>query len=170
MKNERDSIMNGFRVVTTLAVALFSTNAMAVEYSMTCDEVITKLNLEATAAAKERFADLKGSCLGVVDRDGDLYMHTQVVVRRSSAQRVTLYLPATDRTFDVTPDSGQRIPIAGRNVRVASLARGQELNIYISIDQFMQPIIEEVAFEPVEEVDIIVVVPAVIAPALPTTG
>ena len=96
-------------------------------------------------------------------------MHTKVVVRRSSAQRVTLYVPATDRTFDVTPDSGQRIPIAGRNVRTAALARGQELNIYIPIDEFMQPIIQEVAFEPIEE-EVITVAPAVIAAALPTTG
>ena len=162
--------MNGIRVATTLVVALFSANAVAAQdYAMSCDDVITKLQLEATAEAKERFADLKGSCLGVVDRDGKLFMHTTVVVRRSSAQRVTLYVPATDRTFDVTPDSGQRIPIAGRNVRTAALARGQELNIYIPIDEFMQPIIQEVAFEPIEE-EVITVAPAVIAAALPTTG
>ncbi|MCZ6644249.1 MAG: hypothetical protein O7F71_21950 [Gammaproteobacteria bacterium] len=44
----------------------------------------------------------------------------------------------------------------------------QELNIYVAVDEFTQPIIGEVAF--VTETEEIVVVPAVIAPALPTTG
>jgi hypothetical protein len=61
------------------------------------------------AAAKERFADLSGSCLGVVDRDGALYMHTKMVVRRVRGNKVTLYLPATDTTLEITPDSDARL-------------------------------------------------------------
>lgn len=59
------------RTLVTLAAAVMSFQAMAAtEYVMSCDDVISQLNREATAEAKERFADLSGSCLGVVDRDG----------------------------------------------------------------------------------------------------
>ncbi|MFV2090496.1 MAG: hypothetical protein ACC642_07570, partial [Pseudomonadales bacterium] len=160
---------NGMKGGIALAVAVFGANALAAEdYAMTCDEVITKLNLEATAAAKDRFADLSGSCLGVVERDGNLYMHTKVVVRRASSRRVTLYVPATDRTFDITPQPGARVTISGRKERVSNLARGQELSIYVSVDEFTQPIIDEIAFE--TETEEFILAPAVVAAALPTTG
>ena len=135
---------------------------------MTCDEVITKLNREVTGEAKERFADLEGSCLGVVDRDGELFMHTNVTVRRVTNSTVVLYVPATDRTFTVRPDSSSRVTVAGRKMRPRDLQRGQTLSIYVSVDQFTSPIIEEVAF--VTETEEIVVAPAVIVPALSTTG
>ncbi len=161
--------MNAMKGAIALTVAAFGANALAAEdYTMTCDEVITKLNLEATAAAKDRFADLSGSCLGVVERDGDLYMHTKVVVRRASSRRVTLDVPATDRTFDIAPEPGARVTIAGRKERVRDLPRGQELNIYIAVDEFTQPIIDEIAFE--TETEEFVLAPAVVAAALPTTG
>ncbi len=157
------------RTVIALAAVVMSFQAVsAAEYVMSCDDVISQLNREATAAAKERFADLSGSCLGVVDRDGDLYMHTKMVVRRVRGGTVTLYLPATDRTLEIRPDSDARVLIGGRKVRPRTLSRGQELSLYVSIDKFTQPIIDEIVLP--TETDELVAVPAVIAPALPTTG
>jgi hypothetical protein len=160
--------MRILRTVIFIFAGAISANVMAAEYTMSCEEVITKLNREATDAAKARFADLSGSCMGVTERDGALYMHTKVVVRRVRGNRVTLYLPATDRTFEVTPDASSRVEIAGRKIRPRDLSRGQELNIYVSVDKFTEEIIDEIVFETEEEE--FVAAPAVIAPALPTTG
>ena len=156
------------RTVLFTAATMLSMNALAVEYTMNCEDVVTKLNLEATGEAKARFADMEGSCLGVVERDGNLYMHTKMVIRRVRGNNITIYLPATDQTFTVRPDPASRVVIAGRKVRPRDLARGQELNFYVSVDEFTQPVIDEVAFE--TETDEIVVSPAAIAVALPTTG
>ena len=156
------------RTVLFTAAAVLSMNALAVEYTMSCDDVITKLNVEATGEAKARFADMEGSCLGVVERDGNLYMHTKMVIRRVRGNNITIYLPATDRTFTVRPDPASRVLIAGRKVRPRDLSRGQELNFYISVDEFTQPVIDEVAFE--TETDEFVVSAAAIVAALPTTG
>ena len=159
------------RTATFIAAALFSFTAYAAEpeYTMTCDEIITQLNREATAEAKARFADLEGSCQGVVERDGRLFMHTEIVIRRVRGNVVTIYVPATDRTFEVNTQSNTRVKIGSNRVRVSTLSRGQALNIYVPVDEFTQPIIDEVAFETDVE-DEIIIAPAVLAPALPTTG
>ncbi len=156
-------------LIFAIATIGFSAHAAEPEYVMSCEDVITQLHREATAEAKARFADLAGSCLGVVERDDELYMHTKMVVRRLSGSKVTLYLPATDRTFEVDTSFNERVRIGNNRVRVRDLSRGQELNLYIAVDEFTQPIIEEVAFETDVE-DEIVVAPAVMAAALPTTG
>lgn len=152
------------------AATMLSANAFAVEYTMTCDEVITKLNREVTDEARARFGNLKGACLGVVDRDGALFMHTQVVVRRVRGNTVTLFVPATDRTLDVQTTADQRVQIAGRRVRPRDLSRGQELNVYLNVDQFTQPIITEVHFETEQSEEVLAPAPATVAEALPTTG
>ena len=155
--------------ISLIAIAgLLSTNALAQEYVMSCDEVVTKLDREATAEAKERFADLRGSCMGVVDRDGELYMHTKLVVRRVRGDNITFYLPATDRTFTTRPDAAARANIAGRNVRARDLVPGQELNIYVSVSEFTQPVIRTVHWE--TETEEIVAAPISTVAALPTTG
>ena len=156
--------------ISLIAIAgLLSTNAIAMEYVMSCDEIVTKLDREATAEAKARFADLKGSCMGVVDRDGELFMHTQMVVRRVRGNNVTIYLPATDRTFTVQPDVSARVNIAGNKVRARNLSPGQEMNLYVSVAEFTQPIIRAVAFE-TDADDELVDHPVVMEAALPTTG
>jgi hypothetical protein len=94
-------MMNVLRTAFVAAACMVGANAAAVEYTMTCDEVLTRNDLEITEAAKERFSELQGACMGVVERDGELYMHTQMVVRRVSGSKVTLYLPASDHTFEV---------------------------------------------------------------------
>ena len=106
--------------------------------------------------------------MGVVERDGELFMHTKMVIRRVRGNNITIYLPATDRTFDVQTTSTARVKIGSNRVRIRDLSRGQELNIYVSVDEFTQPIIDEIAFE--TETEEMVIAPAVIAAALPTTG
>lgn len=155
--------------ISLIAIAgLFSTNALAQDYVMSCDEIVTKLDREATAEAKARFADLRGSCMGVVEKNGELYMHTKLVVRRVRGNNVTFYLPATDRTFTTSPDPASRANIGGRNVRARDLVPGQELNLYVSVDEFTQPVIREVAWE--TETEEIVAAPVSAVAALPTTG
>lgn len=174
--NQGKEKMNTFKPAILLGAALIGSVVLpgssawaAEDYVMSCDEIITKLNREATAEGKTRFADLEGSCQGVVERDGELYMSTTAVVRRASSSRVTLYLPATDRTFDISPSSESRVLVEGRKVRPSRLARGQELNIYVSVDAFTQPVIQEVALLTTEP-ESVTVVPAVLIPTLPTTG
>ena len=157
------------RIALTAAAALMTFNAFADNhYDMSCDDIATQLNREATEAGKERFADLKGSCLGVVDRDGDLYMHTKMIVRKVRGGKVTLYIPANDSTTVVTPDSSARVLIAGRKVRPRDLSRGQELNLYVSVDKFTQPVIDEILMNSTS--DDLVAAPAEAVMALPTTG
>jgi hypothetical protein len=106
----------------------------------------------------------------VVERDGQLFMHTKVVVRRVRSNTVTLFVPATDRTFDVETQPDQRITLGGERVRPRNLVRGQELNIYVPVEQFTQPVIQEVAFESEASEEVLVPAPAKVAEALPTTG
>jgi len=158
-----------FMKISLFAIAGFlSANALAVEYVMTCDEIVTKLDREATAEAKARFADLRGSCLGVVDKNGELFMHTKMVVRRVRGNNVTIYVPATDRTFTVRPDMAARVNIGGNKVRARNLTQGQEMNLYISVAEFTQPIIHAIHWE--TDTDDFVATPVVVEAALPTTG
>ena len=161
----RDSGMKKLIIVLGAAL-MFSTSAFAAE--MSCDEIIAQMNREATAEARERFKDLEGSCEGVVERDGELFMTTRMIVRRVTPGAVTLFLPATDETIRVETDSSTRFMSNGRMRRTRDLSRGDELNIYVSVEEFTQPIIDEVALP--TETEEIVVKTVVIVAALPTTG
>ena len=152
----------------TLGAVSFQTIAADPDYVMSCEDVITQLNREVTDEGRARFADLAGSCLGVVDRDGALYMHTKMVVRRVRGNSVTLYIPANDSTVTVSPDSDARVEIGGRKMRPRDLSRGQELNLYVSVDKFTQPVIDEILLHTEDEE--MVSAPAEPTPALPTTG
>ena len=57
MEQDMRLFMKVIRTVMFTAVAVLSANAFAVVYTMSCDDVITKLNLEATGEAKARFAE-----------------------------------------------------------------------------------------------------------------
>ena len=126
---------------------------------------------EVTAEAKERFADLAGSCEGVYEIDGAKYVRTQATVRNRRGNTVRLYLPATDHTFEVTAQEDGRVWIGGRKMRVRSLNRGDEIGIYLSVDKFATERVSEVAFATEDEhVEEIVVAPVEEVEALPTTG
>ena len=112
------------KLITTIAVAsaFCAASAFAVEptrSATTCAQLGE--SYEATAEAKERFADLAGSCEGVYEINGAKYVRTQAVVRNRRGNTVRLYLPATDHTFEVTADSGGRVWIGGRKMRVRKI-------------------------------------------------
>lgn len=158
------------RMLATAVAATISFQAFAEEqeYVMSCAELAADMSLEITDEGRERFANLAGSCMGIVDRDGALYMHTSMVVRRVRGNTVTLYIPANDTTIEVEPDSDARVDIGGQKMRPRDLSRGQELDLFVSVDKFTQPVLDEIMM-PTESGEL---VPAAAAPAaaLPTTG
>ena len=82
------------------------------------DSVPTELecsDFKPTAEALERFPDLIGACEAVVERDGELFGQFKAVVRRVTTRSVSLYLPATDHTFRVTPQSDARVQMSCTN-------------------------------------------------------
>lgn len=126
---------------------------------------------EATAEAKERFADLTGSCEGVYEINGKLYVRSAAVVRRVLGNAVTLYLPQTDHTFKVDADPEGRVLMGNKKVRPRDLMRGDEIGIYLSVDEFGKEKAQEIAFATDEEhTEEIVVAPVETVEALPTTG
>ena len=162
------------KLIRTLVVAsaFCAVSAYAVEpvrSEITCAELGDKY--EVTAEAKERFADLAGSCEGVYEINGKLYVRSQAVIRRLRVNKVQLYLPATDHTFEVQADQNGRVWVGGRKMRVRDMNRGDRIGIYISLDKFAQEKVDEIAFVTEEEhVEEIVVVEIVEIEALPTTG
>jgi len=155
-----------------VACAFSAVSAYAVDpvkSDITCAELGDKY--EATAAAKERFADLAGSCEGVYEVDGALYVRSKMVVRSRRGNTVRLYVPATDHTFEVTADEDSRVWIGGRKMRVRSLNKGDEVGAYLSVDKFANEIVDEIHFATVDESPVAVVVaPVAEVEALPTTG
>jgi hypothetical protein len=80
-------------------------------------------------------------------------------------------VPATDRTVEITPPEGLRVMIDGRKVRPSRLERGQEIRIYLSVEEFTKPRAQEAQqVAMVTETEEIVEVAAVPVAALPTTA
>jgi len=162
------------KLIQTLVVAsaFCAVSAYAVDpvrSETTCDQLGEKYEL--TAEAKERFADLAGSCEGVYDIDGKLFVRSQAVIRQKWGNKVRLYLPATDHTFEVQAQSDGRVWVGGRKMRIRDMNRGDEIGIYLSVDKFAEEKVDEIAFVTEEEhVDAIVIVPVEEVEALPTTG
>ena len=127
--------------------------------------------MEPTAEAQERFANLRGTCEGIYEINGARYARAEAVIRRVSRGTVTLYLPATDSTFDATPDPSGRVWVGNRKMRVRDMSRGDEIGIYISIDKFFQDSVDEVAFAvPDDSAESHAIVPLAPAASLPTTA
>jgi hypothetical protein len=162
------------KLIKTLVVAcaFSAVSAYAVDpvkSETTCAEVGEKYAV--TAEAKERFADLIGTCEGIYEINGAMYARTQAIVRRSMGRTVRLYLPATDHTFDVTAESDGRVWIGGRKVRPRDLNRGDEIGIYLSLDKFTEERVTEIAMVTEDgSADEVVTVEVVEVAALPTTG
>lgn len=160
-------------VKTMVVLCAFSaTAAYAVDpqrSETTCEQLGEKY--EVTAEAEARFADLKGSCEGVYEVDGALYVRSEATIRSIRGSKVRLYVPATDHTFEVTADSSQRIHVGGRKMRIRDMSRGDEIGIYMSVDKFALEKVDEIAFATEDSsVEEIVVAPVVEVEALPTTG
>jgi hypothetical protein len=163
------------KMIRTLAVACVfcASSAYAVDPQLsdiTCEQL--RDQYELTAEAEARFAELKGSCEGVYDVNGALYVKTRATIRSKSRDTVRLYLPATDHTFEVTPDPDGRVWVAGRKMHIRDLNRGDRIGIYLSVDRIAtEKVTEEVAFATEDDhVEEIVVSPVETVEALPTTG
>ena len=161
--------------VAAAAVGIFASGAaFGVEYTMSCEDALASNDRAVTDEARARYANFAGSCLGAVERDGELYLHTEMIVRRVSGRKVTLYLPASDETIEVTP-AINRIKIGDSSVPVRDLNRGQSLNLYVNVNQITAPVVREVVFavdhdDDAETADDLMAVPADEVAALPTTG
>jgi hypothetical protein len=163
--------MKLFKTIVTLC-ALSAATAYAVDpvkLDMTCAELGE--THEFTAEAKERFAEFAGTCEGVYEVNGAMYVRAQAVIRRVSGNNVRLYLPATDHTFQTTADPTGRVWVGGRKVRVRSLSAGDEIGIYLSVDKFAEERLDEVAFATADDSEeAIVIAPVEEVAALPTTA
>ncbi len=153
-------------LMATLVFVAVGAQGAATPTDLTCDDL--RERLEPTPEALARFSELEGSCEGVVERNGALYMITTAVVRRAGNRTVTLYLPSTDHTFDVSPRRNSRVLLDGNKVRPRDLSRGQQIQIYLSVDEFTQPRIDEIAMATPN--DDIVSHPMEPTSALPTTA
>ena len=162
------------KLVTALVVAcmFFTASAYAVDpvrSETTCEQLAE--TYAPTAAAKERFSELEGSCEGVYEVDGHLYVRSQAVIRARTGNRVKLYLPATDHTFEVNAEADGRVWVGSRKMRVRDMNRGDEIGIYLSVEQFAEERVEEIAFVTEDDhVEDIVLAPVEEVVALPTTG
>jgi hypothetical protein len=160
-------------VKTMVVLCAFSaTAAYAVDpqrSETTCAQLGEKYEL--TAEAEVRFANLEGSCEGVYEVDGALYVRSEATIRSIRGSKVRLYVPATDHTFEVTADSSQRIHVGGRKMRIRDMSRGDEIGIYMSVDKFALEKVDEIAFATDDSsAEEIVVASVVEVEALPTTG
>ena len=164
--------MNLVKIIA-VACAFSAVSAYAVEpvkSEITCDQLADQY--EATAEAKERFQDLEGSCGGVYEIDGKLYVRSQAVIRQKiGSSRVRLYLPATDHTFEVQADPNGRVWVGSQKMRVRDMNRGDEIGIYLSVDSFAEKRVDEISFATADDhAEEIVTVTVEEVVALPTTG
>lgn len=150
---------------------LISATAQAEEAAITCETLAADYRITGAAERLTQSPDLFGACQEVVMRNGEPYIKVSAIVRRASRDNVRLYIPATDRTVEITPEEDLRVLIDGRKVRPSRLDRGQEINIYLEVAEFTRP-----RPEPVEQVVLateteeIRVVEATPVAALPTTA
>ena len=101
-----------------------------------------------TEEAVERYQDLKGACEGIAEVDGELYAKFAAIVRRvpTGGRSIRLYLPATEHSFTVNPDPQSLVWVGDKKVRVVDLTRGQEIRIYLKVDEIASPDIDEIVF------------------------
>jgi hypothetical protein len=161
-----------------LAFALAAPAAHAADPKLsetTCAQLTEKY--QPTAEAKERFAQLQGGCVGVYEVNGAQYVLVKAVYRGKKDGQTVLYLPATDRTIQMTPRPEVRVLVDGKKVKPSALKRGDEIEIYLSVDKFAtEKEVQEVAFAAEDSAaDPIVSEPVVTEPvqetaALPTTA
>ena len=122
---------------------------------------------QATEEAKMRFGKLAGACEGVYDIDGNLYVRAEMVIRKIHNGTVTLYLPASDETVEVTPNMDNSAYLDGRKRRFRDLSRGDEVELYVSMDRFFEERYDEIG---VATDDDVMMTSAAAVSALPTTA
>ncbi len=130
---------------------------------------------QLTAEGRERLQNFIGACQSVVKIDGTLYATTKAVVRSAGSKSVRLYIPATDRTIEVNPQSDLRVNVDGRKMRPRDLERGQEITIHVAVDSVAEPVpMQTVAMDVVPEAasdtPVVEQMPVTELAALPTTA
>ena len=159
-------------VSSVLAAGLLaSMTAQAEEATVTCESLAEDYRVTGAAEQLAQSPDLFGACEEVVMRDGSPYIKVGAVVRRAGRDTVRLYVPATDRTVEISPQEDLRVMIDGRKVRPSRLERGQEIRIYLSVAEFTRPRpepVQQVAMA--TETEEIRQVQATPVAALPTTA
>jgi len=147
-----------------VGLSLVAANA----FSQTTESALTCDDFRPTAEGLERYPNLEGACEAVIERDGELFGAFSAIVRRAGSETVTLYMPATDKTFRVTPDPETRIVIGGTSLRPSRLSRGQEIRVYLPVSEFAEPNVDEISL--VTEANVVISHPIVPVAALPTTA
>jgi hypothetical protein len=167
MSQVQDICYRRLATFSLVLIGLFGIAPLHAAQSESQPSALTCADFKPTPEAIERFPDLQGACEAVVERNGELYAQIVAVVRRATNRSVTLYLPSTDHTFTIHPDSSARVLLGGRNARAGELVRGQEIRIYLATSEFAKPDIEQVALVTEEAM---MIVPVVDTPSLPTTA
>ena len=103
--------------------------------AVTCDEV------DFSPVITDEFPRAKEACLGVVERDGQQYVHMKAeLARQPRGNHGVFRFMHADGSYgpthaiDVPPS--WRARIEGRNYRLRDLARGQELDVYVPPDRW----------------------------------
>ena len=135
------------------------------------EEVVSQLSCAdfvPTPEALERFPNLAGACESVIERDGELFGLFRAIVRSPGNRTTVLYIPATDKTVRIHPESNSRVVINGRKLRPSQLERGQEIRVYLSVHEFAKPNITELVL--ISETDVLLEHEVEHVAALPTTA
>ena len=115
-----------------IAVGATATPASAGGH-LNCDNVQLNARLRS-------YPSLDNTCLDVIERDGKAWIKMRAQVRFSSTQRVTLQFQRPDGSWggnfraNNTP-RGFTANLDGQPVRLDQLSLGQELDLYIPVDQ-----------------------------------
>lgn len=120
---------------TLIALALAVMAApVSAQTGMTCDDI------DFASVVRDNYPDIDQACLGVVERNGELFAKTSVEVIRARGNNVTFKFQHPDGSFG--PVQTAQLPpewraaIAGRNIRARDLVRGQQLNVYLPQDRW----------------------------------
>lgn len=103
--------------------------------AVTCDEV------EFTAAITDNYPNARQGCLGVVERDGQQFVHMKAeLVRQPRGNHGVFRFKHADGsmgpTHAIDVPASWRARIEGRDYRLRDLSRGQELDLYIPPDRW----------------------------------
>lgn len=134
------------KLITSIVIAFAPfAGAQAAEQTLT---ELSCSDFRPTEEAVERYQDLRGACEGIVDRDGELYAKFAATVRHVSAggKSIHFYLPATNHTFTVQPEPESRVWVGDKMVGARDLHAGQEIRIYLAVNELARPDIDEIAF------------------------
>ena len=129
---------------------------------------VTCADLEWSAQVLERNPDIAAMCQTVYEKDGELYAKTSIEVVRVRGHTMTFRPKHTDGTLGdsrkVTLGNDWRATVAGQQLSVSDLLRGQELTVYLPQDRFALAVEDD---DGIDDHDILVIEDAT---EMPTTA